>query len=142
MRRLAQRLRAFRVTQALVLRVDAVSNGSLALFLLAASWDDLYELFGLPLPEPPFYAQLLGAVLVAFVLLEWTLAGTAAERAVTFAAAVGSALAAAILVSWLVAGETGADPHGEIALWSIAAFLALAAVIHAVVLLRATRAEP
>jgi hypothetical protein len=142
MRRLAQRLRAFRVTQALVLRVDAVSNGSLALFLLAASWDDLYELFGLPLPEPPFYAQLLGAVLVAFVLLEWTLAGTAAERAVTFAAAVGSALAAAILVSWLVAGETGADPHGEIALWSIAAFLALAAVIHAVVLRRATRAEP
>ena len=141
MRRLAQ-LRSLRLTQALVLRVDAVSNGSLALFLLAASWDDLYELFGLPLPEPPFYAQLLGAVLVAFVLLEWTLAGTAAERAVTFAATVGSALAAAILVSWLVAGETGADPHGEIALWSIAAFLALAAVVHAVVLLRATRGGP
>ncbi|MGH3033342.1 MAG: hypothetical protein ACRDON_02135 [Gaiellaceae bacterium] len=141
MRRLPQ-LRSLRLTQALVLRVDAVSNASLALFLLAASWDDLYELFGLPLPEPPFYAQLLGAVLVAFALLEWTLAGTAAERAVTFAAAVGSALAAAILASWLVAGETGADPHGEVALWSIAAFLALAAAIHAVVLLRATRAGP
>jgi hypothetical protein len=131
-----------KLSQALVLRVDAVSNGSLALFLLAASWDDLYELFGLPLPEPPFYAQLLGAVLVAFALLEWTLAGTAAERVVTFAAAVGSVLAAVILAAWLVRGETGADAHGEIALWSIAAFLALAAAIHAVVLLRATRGGP
>lgn len=125
-----------RLSQALVLRLDAVSNGSLALFLLAASWDELYDFFGLPVPEPAFYAQLLGAALVAFAIVEWTQASTAAERAVTLAAAVGSALAAAILAVWLLVGETGADRHGVVALWSVVAFLALAAALHAVVLSR------
>jgi hypothetical protein len=129
-----------RLTQALVLRLDAVSNGSLALFLLASSWDDLFEFFGLPVPEPAFYTQLLGAALVAFAIVEWGLAGTPGQRAVTFAAGVGSALATAILAVWLLAGETGADTHGLVALWSVAAFLAIAAAAHAVVLLR--RAAP
>jgi len=88
-------MRDLRLSQALVLRVDAVSNAALAVFLLAATWDWLYDFFGLPLPEPPFYAQLLGAALVAFAIVEWKLAGTPGERAVTLAAAVGSALAAA-----------------------------------------------
>jgi hypothetical protein len=130
------RIGPLRLSQALVLRVDAVSNASLALFLLAASWEELYDVFGLPVAEPAFYAQLLGAVLVAFAILEWALAGTPGARAVTFAAAVGSALAAAILAVWLAAGETGADTHGEIALWSVAAFLALAAAVHGAVLTR------
>jgi hypothetical protein len=125
-----------RLSQALVLRIDALSNASLAVFLLAASWDGLYDFFGLPVPEPAFYAQLLGAVLVAFAVLEWALAGTPGERSVTFAAALGSALAAGILAVWLAAGETGADTHGVVALWSVVAFLALAAAIHAVVLSR------
>jgi predicted alpha/beta-hydrolase family hydrolase len=125
-----------RLTQALVLRVDAVSNAALAAFLLAATWDALYDFFGLPLAEPPIYAQLLGAALVAFAIVEWTLAGTPAQRAVTFAAAVGSALAAAVLVVWLLAADTDLDTHGEIALWSVAAFLAAAAAVHTVVLTR------
>jgi hypothetical protein len=125
-----------RLTQALVLRIDAVSNGALALFLLAATWDALYDFFGLPLPEPPFYAQLLGAALVAFAIVEWTLAGTPAQRAVTFAAAVGSAIAAGVLVVWLLVADTNLDTHGLVALWSVAAFLALAAVIHTIVLSR------
>ena len=125
-----------RLTQALVLRVDAVSNAALAAFLLAATWDALYDFFGLPLAEPPIYAQLLGAALVAFAIVEWTLAGTPAQRAVTFAAAVGSALAAVVLVVWLLAADTDLDTHGEIALWSVAAFLAAAAVVHVVVLTR------
>jgi hypothetical protein len=125
-----------RLTQALVLRIDAVSNGALALFLLAATWDALYDFFGLPLPEPPFYAQLLGAALVAFAIVEWTLAGTPAQRAVTFAAAVGSAIATGVLVVWLLAADTNLDTHGLVALWSVAAFLALAAVIHTIVLSR------
>lgn len=125
-----------RLSQALVLRVDALSNGSLALFLLAASWDRLYDVVGLPPPEPAWYAQLLGAVLVAFAILEWALAGTPAERAVTFAAALGSLLAAGILAVWLLAGESGAETVGVIALWSIVGFLAVAAAIHGVVLLR------
>jgi hypothetical protein len=123
-----------RLTQALVLRVDALSNAALAAFLLAATWDELYDFFGLPLPEPPFYAQLLGAALVAFAIVEWALAGTPAERAVTFAAAVGSAIAAAVLAVWLLVADTNLDTHGLVALWSVAAFLALAAAIHSVVL--------
>jgi hypothetical protein len=125
-----------RLTQALVLRIDAVSNAALAVFLLAATWDALYDFFGLPLPEPPFYAQLLGAALVAFAIVEWALAGSPAERAVTFAAAVGSAIAAGVLAIWLLAADTNLDTHGEIALWSVAAFLAAAAVVHTVVLSR------
>jgi hypothetical protein len=127
-------MEAPRLSQALVLRVDAVSNAALAVFLLAATWDALYDFFGLPLPEPPFYAQLLGAALVAFAILEWALAGTPAQRTVTFAAAVGSALAAAVLAVWLLAADTDLDTHGLLALWSVAVFLALAAAIHAVVL--------
>jgi predicted alpha/beta-hydrolase family hydrolase len=125
-----------RLSQALVLRVDAVSNALLAAFLLAATWDALYEFFGLPLAEPPIYAQLLGAALVAFAIVEWALAGTTAERAVTFAAAVGSALAAAVIVVWLLAADTNLDTHGQVALWSVAAFLAAAALVHTVVLSR------
>jgi predicted alpha/beta-hydrolase family hydrolase len=125
-----------RLSQALVLRVDAASNAALAAFLLAATWDALYEFFGLPLAEPPIYAQLLGAALVAFALVEWALAGTPAERAVTLAAAVGNALAAAVLVVWLLVADTDLDTHGQVALWSVAAFLAAAAVVHTVVLSR------
>jgi predicted alpha/beta-hydrolase family hydrolase len=125
-----------RLTQALILRIEAVSNVLLAAFLLAATWDELYDFFGLPLAEPPIYAQLLGAALVAFAIVEWLLAGTPAERAVTLAAAAGSAIAAAVLVVWLLVADTGLDTHGEIALWSVAAFLAAAALVHSVVLTR------
>jgi predicted alpha/beta-hydrolase family hydrolase len=125
-----------RLSQALVLRVDAASNAALAAFLLAATWEALYEFFGLPLAEPPIYAQLLGAALVAFAIVEWALAGTPAERTVTLAAAVGNALAAAVLVVWLLVADTDLDTHGQIALWSVAAFLAAAAVVHTVVLSR------
>jgi predicted alpha/beta-hydrolase family hydrolase len=129
-------VRDLRLTQGLVLKLDALSNASLAVFLLAATWDSLYEFFGLPVPEPPFYAQLLGALLVAFAILEWQLAGTPAERTVTFAAAAGSALAAAVLAVWLLAADHDLDTHGLVALWSVVAFLAAAAAIHAVVLSR------
>jgi len=126
-----------RLTQALVLRIDAVSNAALAAFLLGATWDDLYDFFGLPVPEPPFYAQLLGAALVAFAIVEWALAGTPGQRTVLFAAAAGSALAALILAVWLVAADTELDTHGLIALWSVAVFLALAAAVDTIVLSRA-----
>jgi hypothetical protein len=123
----------FRLSRQLVLRIDAVSNASLAALFLAATWDELFEFFGLPLPRPAYYAQLLGAALVAVAVVEWRLAGTSAARAIAGALAVGNALAAAILVIWLAAGETGADSHGLVVLWSAAAFLALAASAHALV---------
>jgi peptidoglycan/LPS O-acetylase OafA/YrhL len=136
MESIAARMRRLRLSQALVLKLDAVSNGSLALFLLASSWDELFEFFGLPVPEPAFYTQLLGAALIAFAIVEWGLAGRRGEEVVTLSAGVGSGLAAAILVVWLLAGETGADTHGLVALWSVAAFLAIAAAAHGAVLLR------
>ena len=107
-------MRDLRLSQALVLRVDAFSNAALAVFLLAATWDRLYEFLGLPVPEPPFYAQLLGAALVAFAILEWRLAGSPAEAAVTFAAAVGSTIAAVVLAVWLLFGRHGPrHPRGD-----------------------------
>ena len=129
-------MRRFRLSPRLVLRIDAVSNASLAALFLAASWDELFEFFGLPLPRPAWYAQLLGAALVAVAMLEWRLAGTTAARATATAVAVGSALAAGILVVWLAAGETGADSHGLVVLWSASAFLALAALLHVAALSR------
>jgi hypothetical protein len=134
---IAVELRRFRLSPRLVLRIDAVSNASLAALFLAASWDDLFEFFGLPLPQPAWYAQLLGAALVAIAVLEWRLAGTAAARATAGAVALGSALAAGILVAWLAAGKSGADSHGIVVLWSAAAFLALAAALHVLALSRA-----
>jgi hypothetical protein len=133
---IAVQIGRFRLSRMLVLRIDAVSNASLAALFLAASWDGLFEFFGLPLPRPAWYAQLLGAALVAIAMLEWRLAGTAAARATASAVAVGSALAAGILVIWLVAGETGADPHGEVVLWFSAVLLAAAAAVHALVVSR------
>jgi hypothetical protein len=54
----------------LVMRLDAVCDAALALFLLASSWDGLCEFLGLPLPKPAFYAQLLGVALVALAIVE------------------------------------------------------------------------
>jgi hypothetical protein len=133
---IAVQMGRFRLSTRLVLQIDAVSNASLAALFLAASWDDLFDFFGLPLPQPAWYAQLLGAALVAVAILEWRLAGTVAARATAGAVAVGSSLAAGILVVWLAVGETGADSHGLVVLWSAAGFLALAALLHIAALSR------
>jgi hypothetical protein len=115
----------------LVFRLDAVCDAALALFLLSSTWDDLYEFLGLPVPKPAFYAQLLGAALLAFAIVEWTIAGRPGSREVAGGVAVGSALAVAILVVWLVSGRVRGDTHGEVILWFVAAFLALEAALHA-----------
>jgi hypothetical protein len=113
-----------------LLRLDAIGDALLAAFLLAASWDELYRWLGLPAPKPPWYAQLLGVALIAIALVEWATAGKPGEREVSRMVAPANALAAAVLVAWLAVGETGADLHGEILLWTIAASLALEAWLH------------
>lgn len=113
-----------------LLRLDALGDAALAGFLLAASWDDLYGWLGLPVPEPPWYAQLLGVALLAIALVEWATAGRPGEREVSRMVAVGNVLAGAILAAWLATGETGADLHGEILLWTIAVSLGLEAWLH------------
>ena len=113
-----------------LLRLDAIGDAALAAFLLAASWDELYRWLGLPVPEPPWYAQLLGAALLAIALVEWGTVGRPGEREVSRMVALGNALAAAVLVAWLASGESGADLHGEVLLWTIAASLGLEAWLH------------
>jgi hypothetical protein len=125
----------------LIFRLDAACDAVLAVFLLAATWDGLYEFLGLPVPKPAFYAQLLGAALVAFAIVEWTLAGRPGSRELAGAVAVGSALAVVILVVWLFSGRVTGDGHGEVILWFVAAFLALEAALHARTWLRG-RAGP
>ena len=102
-----------------LLRLDAIGDAALAAFLLAA-----------PVPEPPWYAQLLGTALLAIALVEWTTIGGPGERDVSRMLALGNALAAAVLVAWLASGESGADLHGQVLLWTIAASLGLEAWLH------------
>jgi hypothetical protein len=119
------------VRERLVFRLDAACDAVLAVVLLASPWDGLYEFLGLPVPKPAFYAQLLGAALVALATVEWRLAGKPGSRELAGAVAVGSALAVAILVVWLLSGRVLGDVHGEVILWFVAAFLALEAALHA-----------
>jgi hypothetical protein len=119
------------VRDRLFFRLDAICDAVLALFLLSSTWDGLYEFLGLPVPKPAFYAQLLGAALVAFAIVEWRLAGRPGSRELAGGVAVGSALAVVILVVWLLSGRVRGDVHGEIILWFVAAFLALEAALHA-----------
>jgi hypothetical protein len=132
------------VRRKLILRLDAVCDAGLAAFLLASTWDGLFEFLGLPVPKPAFYAQLLGAALVALAIVEWTIAGRPGAREVAGGVAVGSALGAAILAVWLLSGRVGGDVHGEVILWFVAGFLALEAALHARSWLRTgdARSEP
>jgi hypothetical protein len=126
----------------LIFRLDAACDAVLALFLLASTWDALYEFLGLPVPKPALYAQLLGAALVAFAIVEWTLAGRPGSRELAGAVAVGSALAVVILVVWLLSGRVTGDAHGEVILWFVAAFLALEAGLHGRTWLRGRGSGP
>ena len=120
-----------RLPPRLVLRLDALCDASLALFLLASSWDALFEFLGLPVPKPALYAQLLGAALVGLAIVEWLIAGRPGQREVARGVAIGSALAASLIVVWLLSGRLATDGHGDILLWIVAAFLALEAALHA-----------
>jgi hypothetical protein len=123
--------RCLRPSRLALLRLDAVGDGILALFLLAATWDDLYRWLGLPRAEPAWFAQLLGAALLAVALAEWSTAGRPGQREVSRAVAAGNVIAAIVLSVWLLSGDSGADTHGQVLLWTIAASLALEAGLHA-----------
>lgn len=119
------------MTARLLFRLDAACDAVLAIFLLSSTWDALYDFLGLPVPKPALYAQLLGAALVAFAIVEWTLAGRPGSRELAGAVTVGSVLAAGILLVWLLSGRVRGDVHGEVILWFVAALLALEAALHA-----------
>jgi hypothetical protein len=119
------------VAPRLVLRLDAICDAALAVFLLAATWNGLYDFLGLPLPQPPFYAQLLGVALLALAVVEWGIAGLPGQREVAVGVSFGSAAGALVLAVWLIRGDTGAEHRGVVILGFVAAFLALEAVLHA-----------
>jgi hypothetical protein len=119
------------VAPRLVLRLDAICDASLAVFLLAATWNGLYDFLGLPLPQPPFYAQLLGVALLALAIVEWGIAGRPGQREVALGVSLGSAAGAFVLTVWLVRGNTGAEHRGIVILAFVAAFLAIEAALHA-----------
>ena len=120
-----------RLPPRLVLRLDAICDASLAIFLLASSWDALFEFLGLPVPKPPLYAQLLGAALVGLAIVEWLVAGRPGQREVARGVAVGSALAATLIVVWLLSGRLPTDGNGDLILRFVAAFLGLEAALRA-----------
>ena len=115
----------------LAMRLDAGCDAALAVFLVASTWDALYEFLGLPVPKPAFYAQLLGVALVALAIVEWTIAGRPGQREVAGGVAVGSSLGASVLVVWLVSDRVNAELQGKVILWAVAAFLGLEAALHA-----------
>jgi hypothetical protein len=114
----------------LFMRLDALCDAVLAVFLLSSTWHGLYDFLGLPFSRPEFYAQLLGAALVGLAVVEWRIAGRPGQREVAAGVALGSGLAASVLIVWLALGDTGADGHGVVILAFVAGFLALEAVIH------------
>jgi hypothetical protein len=113
------------------MRLDAVCDAALGIFLLAATWNRLYDFLGLPLPTTPFYAQLLGVALLALAIVEWGIAGHPAQRQVALGVSLGSAAGALVLAVWLVRGDTGAEERGVVILAFVAGFLALEAGLHA-----------
>jgi hypothetical protein len=82
-------------------------------------------------PKPAFYAQLLGAALIGFAVIEWRLASRPGQREVALGGAAASALGGAILFVWLVSGRIEPELQGEILLWLLVVLLAAAAVLHA-----------
>ena len=102
-----------RLPPRLVLRLDAICDASLAIFLLASSWDALFEFLGLPVPKPALYAQLLGAALVGLAIVEWLVAGRPGQREVARGVAVGSALAATLIVVWLLYRQIIRSPRSS-----------------------------
>jgi hypothetical protein len=107
------------------LRADAFFDAAMALLLLTATWDALYEALGLPVAEPALYAQIAGGLLLGYAYLLWWAPGTPAERTVAGATAVVNALGVVVVGVWVLSGDLETETLGDVILW--AAVVALAA---------------
>lgn len=115
-----------------VLRSDALLDVGLGVLLLLASWEGLYELLGLPAPEPAIFAELAGVLLLAFAYLLWVAPDyTVLARRVSEAAALANGLAAALLALWLASRPDGVSLLGGILMGALAAGLAVLAWLEA-----------
>lgn len=104
-----------------MLLLDAIINLLIG-FLLLVFPLDVFQLLGLPVEAPPFYANILGAVLVGIgiaLLTEHfgTSRGTAGLG--LGGAVVINLYAALILVIWLVGGRLNIPLRGHLVLWGL-----------------------
>ncbi len=117
-----------------VLRADALVDIVLGLVLLLAPWDGLYRTLDLPRPEPELFAQLAGALLVAFAYLLWLAPrDETLTLVVAAAAALANATAVVLVGGWLVAGDLDVGGRGTTLLASVAVLVALFAALEAAI---------
>ena len=110
----------------LVLRSHAVLTAALGIFLVSATWDELYEAFGVRHPGEAIYAQVGGAFALALAYVLWIAPRSDdVTRAVAAASAVANALIAAVAVAWLMHDRFDLGSSIELAvLAAVAAFYA------------------
>jgi hypothetical protein len=121
-----------------LLFVDGLINLALG-FLLAVFPRHLAEFLGIPIPNTPFYASLLGAILTgigAALLLEYytqsaVITGLGVEGAIII-----NMLSAGTLIVWLVAGHLELPQRGYLFLWSITILVLLVTVLELIHILR------
>lgn len=115
-----------------VFTAAALVAAVLSFFLLAGSWDGLYDALDLPQALPALTTQLGGIALAALAYLLWSVAATAGlARPAAIAGVICHGGGAAIVAAWLIvrdpASDLEIDTLGTVILISVAAVLALLA---------------
>jgi hypothetical protein len=111
--------------QSWLLILDGLINLVLGI-LLAIFPSNLTELLGIPIPNTPFYASVLGAILSGIgvaLLIEYfkpssKVTGLGLEGAITI-----NILGAGALVAWLLAGHLELPQRGYLFLWVVASLV-------------------
>jgi hypothetical protein len=106
------------VPMSLVLRVNAVLSALLAIVMLAATWDALYDALGIPQPRPWVYAQLLGAALLGVAWIAWRVAtDPGPRRVVAQGLAIADLVGFVIISVWVFSDDRGIPSSGSLGSW-------------------------
>ena len=124
--------------QSVILSVDAALNLTLG-GLLVVFPRGVMQLLGVPIPDSPFYASILGAVLLGIGLAlileirrsEATGVGLGAVGAIAI-----NLCAASVLLLWLVFGKLRLPVRGSVLLWSIAVVVVVLSALELLALRR------
>ena len=118
-----------------VLRAHALFAAALGVLLVTSTWEGLFNALDLPRGEPELFAQVAGALFLAFGYLLWIAPrDVRLTHAVAAAAAFASGFGAIVVAAWLVAGDLpGVGDAGKAALAALAAVLAAFAVVEAMI---------
>lgn len=110
-----------------MLIIDAVINLILGFVLLAFPLE-VFQFLGLPIQVPPFYASILGGVLVAIgiALLTEHFRGSGKMIGLGLGGAmVINLYAALVLAVWLVSGRLSIPLRGHLVLWGLVVMLVI-----------------